>query len=147
MSNLLAWRHSIVREGIVRSSTGDGKRPFIHSDDIAAVATRALSTNGFVGKSLPITGRQALSFAEITDKIGSAVGKPLRYQPISDEEAGRRFSATGASPEEIVAHVELWRAIRDGRVAETTDEVERILGRKPIAVEQWIQENAQAFRG
>jgi uncharacterized protein YbjT (DUF2867 family) len=147
MSNLLAWRHSIVREGIVRSSTGDGKRPFIHSDDIAAVATRALSTNGFVGKSLPITGRQALSFAEITDKIGSAVGKPLRYQPISDEEAGRRFSATGASPEEIVAHVELWRAIRDGRVAETTDEVERILGRKPIALEQWIQENAQAFRG
>jgi uncharacterized protein YbjT (DUF2867 family) len=147
MSNLLAWRHSIVKERIVRSSTGDGKRPFIHSEDIAAVATRALTTNDYVGKSLPITGPQALSFAEITEKIGSAIDRPLQYQPISDEEAGRRFAATGASQEEIAAHVELWRAIREGRVAATTDEVEQILGREPIALEQWIRENAEAFRG
>jgi uncharacterized protein YbjT (DUF2867 family) len=37
MSNLLAWRTSIKAEGTVRSSTGEGRRAFIHSDDIAAV--------------------------------------------------------------------------------------------------------------
>jgi uncharacterized protein YbjT (DUF2867 family) len=147
MSNLLAWSRAIVAEGIVRSSTGDGKRPFIHSEDIAAVAVRALTADDYVGKALPITGPQSLSFAEITEKIGSAIGRQLKYQPISDEEAGCRFSATGASPEEVAAHVELWRAIREGRVGATTNEVERILGRKPIALDQWLVENAPAFRG
>jgi len=37
MSNFLAWAPSIEAEGIVRSSTGNGRRPFIHPDDIAAV--------------------------------------------------------------------------------------------------------------
>jgi len=147
MSNLLAWSRSIVAEGIVRSSTGDGKRPFIHSEDIAAVAVRALTADDYVGKALPITGPQSLSFAEITEKIGSAIGRQLKYQPVSDEEAGRRFSATGASAEEVAAHVELWRAIREGRVGATTNEVERILGRKPIALDQWLVENAPVFRG
>jgi uncharacterized protein YbjT (DUF2867 family) len=147
MSNLLAWSRSIVAEGIVRSSTGDGRRPFIRSEDIAAVAVCALTTNDFVGKVVSITGPQALSFVEITEKIGGAIGRQLKYQPISDDEAGRRFSATGASPEEIAAHVELWRAIREGRVGATTNEVERILGRKPIALDQWLVENATAFRG
>jgi uncharacterized protein YbjT (DUF2867 family) len=147
MSNLLAWSRSIVAEGIVRSSTGDGKRPFIHSEDIAAVAVRALTADDYVGKALPITGPQALSFAEIAEKIGAVIGRQLKYQPVSDEEAGRRFSATGASAEEVAAHVELWRAIREGRVGATTNEVERILGRKPIALDQWLVENAPAFRG
>lgn len=147
MSNLLAWRHSIATEGIVRSSAADGRRPFIHADDIAAVAVQALTTQSYVGQSVAITGPEALSFAEVTGRIGSAIGRQLRFQAISDEEAGRRFSATGASPEETTAHVELWRAIREGRVATVTDGVERVLGREPIGLDQWISENAAAFRG
>lgn len=147
MSNLLAWRHSIAAEGVVRSSAADGRRPFIHSEDIAAVAVQALTTEAYVGQSLAITGPEALSFAEVAGKIGTAIGRQLRFEAITDEEAGRRFAATGASPEETVAHVELWRAIREGRVAAVTDGVQRVLGRKPIGLNQWITENAAAFRG
>jgi (4-alkanoyl-5-oxo-2,5-dihydrofuran-3-yl)methyl phosphate reductase len=146
MSNLLAWARSIKAEGIVRSSTGDGRRAFIHSDDIAAVATEALTTQEYDGKSLPITGPVALTFAEVTDRIGSAIGKRLTFQPISDEEARQRYSAVSASSAETEAHVSLWRAIREGRLATVTDNVERILGRKPIALDQWTVENAAAFR-
>jgi uncharacterized protein YbjT (DUF2867 family) len=146
MSNLLAWAPSIKAEGVVRSSTGDGRRAFIHSDDIAAVATEALTTREYDGESLPITGPEALSFAEVTAKIGSAIGKRLTFQPISDEEARQRYAASGASSPETEAHVSLWRAIREGRLASITDNVERILGRKPIAMDQWARENAAAFR-
>ena len=44
MSNLLAWARSIKIEGIVRSSTGEGRRSLIFIDDIAAVATAALTS-------------------------------------------------------------------------------------------------------
>ncbi len=146
MSNLLAWSTSIRTEGIVRASTGDGRRAFIHSDDIAAVVTKALTTRDFDGESLPITGPQALNFAEATAIIGAAIGKPLSFQPITDEEARQRYSATGASELETEAHVALWRAIREGRLAKVTGNVERILGRRPIALQQWAAENAAAFQ-
>jgi (4-alkanoyl-5-oxo-2,5-dihydrofuran-3-yl)methyl phosphate reductase len=148
MSNLLAWARSIKSEGVVRSSTGDGRRAFIHTQDIAAVATEALTSCKYDGKSLPITGPEAITFAEVTGKIGAAIGKQLTFQSISDEEAGQRYAgATGAPAEDTEAHVALWRAIREGRLASVTDNVEHILGRKPITLDQWIQENAAAFRG
>jgi (4-alkanoyl-5-oxo-2,5-dihydrofuran-3-yl)methyl phosphate reductase len=146
MSNLLAWTRSIKTEGVVRSSTGDGRRAFIHSDDIAAVAVEALTTNNYERQSLPITGPEALSFAQVTAKIGAAIGKQVRFEAISDDEAGRRYSAaTGALEIETEAHIALWRAIREGKLGAVTETVERVLGRKPIALDQWLQENAAAF--
>jgi uncharacterized protein YbjT (DUF2867 family) len=146
MSNLLAWAPSIKAEGVVRSSTGDGRRAFIHSDDIAAVATKVLTTRERGRESLPITGPEALSFAEATAKLSAVIGRGLRFQPISDEEARQRYAASGASLPETDAHVSLWRAIREGRLANITDNVERLLGRKPITMDQWARENAAAFR-
>jgi (4-alkanoyl-5-oxo-2,5-dihydrofuran-3-yl)methyl phosphate reductase len=146
MSNLLAWTHSIQSEGVVRSSTGAGRRPFIHSEDIAAVAVEALTSGKYEGQCLPLTGPEALTFDEITARISTAVGRSLRYEAIGDKEAERRFAATGASAEEVAAHIELWRAIRKGRLAKVTDGVERVLGRKPIGLDQWLAENIVAFR-
>jgi uncharacterized protein YbjT (DUF2867 family) len=146
LSNLLAWAHSVRTEGIVRSSTGDGLRAFIHSDDVAAVAVEALTTGAYDGESLTITGPEALSFAKITARMGAAIGRKLIFESISDEEAGRRFRATGASNAETEAHIALWRAIREGRLASVTGTVERVLGRQPIPLDQWLQENAAAFQ-
>ena len=146
MSNLLAWAPSIRAEGVVRTSTGDGRRAFIHSADIAAVVVKALTTRRHEGQSLPISGPEALSFAEVTARIGAAIGRSLKFQLISDSEARQRYLLTGASAEETEAHVSLWRAIREGLLETVTDNVERILGRKPIALDQWVSENAGAFR-
>jgi uncharacterized protein YbjT (DUF2867 family) len=146
MSNLLAWTHSIKGEGIVRSSTGDGKRGFIHSNDIAAIAATALTTRAYDGQVLTITGPEALTFSEITAKIHAAIGRELKFEFISDEEARRRYAATGASAAETDAHVALWRAIREGRLATLTNTVQQVLGRPPIAFDQWLTENFNAFR-
>jgi hypothetical protein len=40
----------------------------------------------------------------------------------------------------------IFRAIRDGRLADVTDRVERVLGRMPFTFDQWAQENAMAFQ-
>jgi uncharacterized protein YbjT (DUF2867 family) len=145
MSNLLAWARSVKAEGVIRSATGGGRRAFIHSRDIAAVAVKILTTAGYDGQSLPITGPEPLTFAEATAKISAAIGRPLRFLEISDDEARRRYSVISGSTEETEAHVALWRAIREGRLAGLNDNVERLLGRKPITLDQWITENTAAF--
>lgn len=81
----------------------------------------------------------------MTAIIAEAIGSPLKYEAISDDEARERYAKISGSPEETDAHVVLWRAIREGRLASVTDEVERILGRQPISLSQWAKENAGAF--
>ena len=73
MSNLLAWARSVKTEGVVRSATGEGRRAFVHSKDIAAVSVLALTTRNYEGQSLTITGPEALTFGEVTAKIGAAI--------------------------------------------------------------------------
>jgi uncharacterized protein YbjT (DUF2867 family) len=146
MANALFWAASIKAGGVVRSATGDGKIPFIHTDDIAGVATEALTTRKYDGQSLPITGPEALSYAEMAAKIGAVIGKPAGFQAIGEEVVRQRMSESGDSEEMIAAHLSIYRAIREGRLAEVSGNVERVLGRKPIAFDRWAQENAKAFR-
>lgn len=145
MSNLLAWAHSIRTENLVRTSTNDGCRPFIHSEDIAAVSVEALLNDTYLGQSLSITGPESLTFREATAIIAKAIGRSLKYEAISDEEARMRYSKISGSPEETDAHVALWKAIREGRLAAVTQNVERIIGRQPISLKQWATENAKSF--
>lgn len=146
MSNLLAWASSIKAEAIVRASTGSGTRAFIHSDDIALVVVQALMSDRYLGRSLPITGPEALTFPEVANRIGAVIGNAVTFQLLSDEEARERYLRVSGSSEETEAHIALWRAIREGRLGAVTDEVERILGRRPIGLDQWLVENASAFQ-
>lgn len=145
MVNALWWAKSVKSEGVVRAATGDGKIPFIHSKDIADVAAKALTTREYNGESLPITGPEALSYSEMTARISAAIGKPLRFQPISDKEARQQQITWGAPQPLVEARLSIFRAIREGRLAAVTNTVEHVLDRKPIPFDQWAQENAAAF--
>jgi len=146
MSNALFWASQIKAEGVLRSFTGDGKIPFIDPDDISAVAIEALTTTRYVGESLSITGPEALSYADMAAKIAAAAGKPIRFEAISEEEERRRMAQWEGSSTIIDAHISIYRAIREGRLATATHEVERVLGRKPTCFDRWLQRNATAFR-
>jgi uncharacterized protein YbjT (DUF2867 family) len=145
MENALFWATTIKKAGVVRSMTGDGKIPFIHSDDIADVVTQVLTTRDYDGESLPITGPEALSYAEMAAKIGAAIGKQVGFEAISEEQVRQRMTESGDSEEMIVAHLSIYHALREGRLATATNNVERVLGRKPIGFDRWAQEHAEAF--
>jgi uncharacterized protein YbjT (DUF2867 family) len=145
MSNALFWASSIKAEGVVRTATGDGRIPFIHPQDIADVAIEALTSEAYRGKSLPITGPEALSYAQMAAKIGAAIGKPIQSQSITEEDVRQQQVSWGAPAPLVEARLSIFRAIREGRLANVTDTVERVLGRKPITFDQWASENRDAF--
>jgi uncharacterized protein YbjT (DUF2867 family) len=147
MTNALAWARTIKSEGVVRASTGEGKIAMIHPDDIAAVAVAALTTNAYQGQALAVTGPEALTYAQMVAKIGAAIGKPLRFEAIGDDQARQSLLRTGMSGEVAAALVTLWREVREGCVETVTDAVARVTGRKPISFDAWTRDNAQAFRG
>lgn len=145
MDNFLNWAPAIKSDGIVRCCAGEGRIPFIHSDDIAAVAIEAMLGPQYAGQSLPITGPEALSFADMTALVGSATGQQLGFQPISDEEERQQQIGWGTPEALIEARLGIFRAIRAGRLASVTATVASILDREPIPFPRWAIENAAAF--
>ena len=146
MDNFLNWADAIKTDGVVRCAAGGGTIPFIHSDDIADVAIAAMTNPQYEGLSVPITGPEALSFADMTAKVGAAIGRELRFQPVSDDDERRRQAAWG-SPEPLIdARLSIFRAMREGRLATVTNNVTSTLGREPISFDRWAQQNAAAFR-
>jgi uncharacterized protein YbjT (DUF2867 family) len=145
MNNMLHWAPLIKMKGVVRSATGAGRIPFIHPKDIVDVIVQTLTTEGFVGEALPITGPEALSYAEMAERIGAALGKPVGFLDISMDDARLEQAASGESDAVISAHVSIFQAIHDGVLSQVTDTVERVLGRKAAGIDQWIAENIAAF--
>ena len=141
MSNALSWAHTIKSEGVLRTSTGNGKVAFIDPADIADVVVKALTTRAHDGEALVITGPQALTYGEMASRIGAAIGKTIRFEQISDEAARPSFDGAYAD-----ALVDIWRAIREGRLATVTDGIQQVLGRGPVTFGQWAEDNAEAFK-
>jgi len=146
MSNALGWARSIRELGVLRTSTGQGKIAFIHPDDIAEVACAALTGREHDGKSLVITGPEALSYGEMAAIIGGAVGKRVRFEDITDQQAHEGVVRWAGKGPYADALVDIWRAVREGRLDTVTDGVQQVLGRKPVAFSRWAEENAHAFQ-
>jgi uncharacterized protein YbjT (DUF2867 family) len=145
MDNFLNWADAIKADGVIRCAAGEGVIPFIHCDDIADVAIAAMTEPHYAGQSLPVTGPEALSFADMTAKVGAAIGRELRFEPRSEDDERRAQAAWGSPQAMIEARLSIFRAMRDGRLAAVSDNVTKILGREPISFDQWAQQNAAAF--
>jgi (4-alkanoyl-5-oxo-2,5-dihydrofuran-3-yl)methyl phosphate reductase len=145
MDNFLNWAPAIKANGLVSCAAGDGTIPFIHSDDIADVSVAAMTQRQYAGQSLPITGPEALSFVEMTAKVGAAIGREVRFEPLTEDEERRQQTAWGSPAPLIEARLSIFRAMREGRLAAVTDNVASVLGREPISFDRWAHQNAAAF--
>ena len=146
MLNALGWADSIRDEGLLRSSTGKGKIAFIHPDDIADVALAALTTRDHDGQALVITGPEALSYGEMAATIGVAIGKQVRFEEMSDNQAYAGVVAWAGKGPYADALVDIWRAVRESRLATVSDGVKQVIGRRSISFDRWVEENADVFQ-
>jgi uncharacterized protein YbjT (DUF2867 family) len=145
MSNALHWRPSIRAQRKVFSNYGDGKLPPVHPRDIAAVAVRALTSDGHEGKVYPLTGPEALSISEQVKILADAIGQPLEYVPITDEAARKGMEHAGMPSFLIDALLPFAAFIRSGKAAHVFHTVEEVTGRPPLRFGDWARENASAF--
>ena len=82
---------------------------------------------------------------EITEALGRAVGRPIRYVPITDEQW------TGAVKEQINPHAldhlaHLWQYFRRSRERfQATDAIHVVTGRDPLTLEEFFKANANAI--
>jgi uncharacterized protein YbjT (DUF2867 family) len=124
------WRE-MVQAGELALPAGDMPEPFVDAEDIADVAVAALTDDRHIGEVYELTGPRLLTFAEAVREISRAVGREIRYVPVSIEDFAAASAAQGV-PSEVVEMLSLiFEEVLDGRNARLADGVQRALGREP----------------
>ncbi|MBI5386180.1 MAG: SDR family oxidoreductase [Verrucomicrobia bacterium] len=134
----------MIKQGGIFLAAADGKTSFISVVDIAEVAAVAF-VKGLAFKEFNLTGPDALDHATVATVISEVSGKAVTYQAIPEEAMFSGLRGTGM-PENAVQYVGvLSRAVRAGYMATVTQDVENVTGRKPIAFEAFVRQNAAAW--
>jgi uncharacterized protein YbjT (DUF2867 family) len=118
-----------VEDGVVAMPAGEVAEPFVDAEDVADVAVAALTGAVPLERVYEVTGPRAITFAEAVAAISAAVGRPVRYLPISVAEfvAG---AVEAGYPADVAAGLgEVFEAVLDGRNTGTTGGVAEALGR------------------
>src|SRR5262247_2863430 len=149
MQNLLWSAETIKARGELYSSLGSTPASHVDARDIAAVITSALTdpTDRHAGQVHLVTGPAALSFDDVAGIFSRLLQRPVRYQPLSDEQLRTGLLAAGQSEWQAAALVELNIYARQGHASVVTDTVQRITGRPARTLEQWLRDHAAAFQG
>ncbi len=120
-----------VRHGVLAMPGGDTAEPFLDADDIADVVFAALTDDRHIGQLYELTGPRLLTLAEAAGELGTAIGREVRYIPVTPKEYASELVTHGMPEEEAVPIAELIAEVLDGRNSYLTDGVERALGRPP----------------
>jgi len=129
--------------GTVALPAGDVREPIVDVDDIADVAVAALTEDRHVGQVYELTGPRLLGFAEVAAELAAAMGREVRYQPITLEQFHAAMLDVGGP---LVAEVitGICREVLDGRNASLGDGVQRALGRQPRDFSAFCRDAAAA---
>jgi uncharacterized protein YbjT (DUF2867 family) len=121
----------MVLNGAITLPAGVIPEPWIDINDIADVAVAALTEPGHDGEVYEVTGPRALTLEEIAAMIGEALGRPIAYVDVPQDEFVTGLEEAGL-PEDLVWLLNyLFATVLDGRNSEVADGVERALGRPP----------------
>jgi len=147
MQNLLNEAGGIVAQGTFSLNMGEGRLGMIDVRDIAEFAARVLTEGAdrHDGQIYTPTGPQSISFAEVAEQLGQALGRTIRYIPVPDETEQQNLLGFGV-PEWIVDMlIEYGQAYASGWGDFTTSDFLDVVGHQPRSLADFARDYAAAF--
>lgn len=145
MQNYLLYANSVKNDGVFFAAQADAKASFIDTRDIAAAAAICLTERGHTGKKYKLTGGEAVSNWGIAAALSESTGKPVRYVPVSEDDAQKAMLGVGMPPWMAVGMGELNQIVAKGWLAGVEPDLENLLGRKPRTFRQFAQDFRSVF--
>jgi uncharacterized protein YbjT (DUF2867 family) len=145
MQNELGQAATIAADGVFYAPDVT-EISMIDAADVASVAARILTSDGHEGKAYLLTGPEALSYAEVAEVYSRILGRDVRWQQVSLEEARDSMREAGMPEELAVGFPEIMGRYAEGGVTrQLSPLVEDITGRAPRTFEAFVRENRAAF--
>ncbi|QQL48038.1 SDR family oxidoreductase [Streptococcus mutans] len=129
-----------LNNGEIRGPAGNGKVSAVARQDVFEVATTILAKpDKWKNQLLNMTGPADLSMADIVHFVSEQKGEIIPYIDESIEEAYASRKAWPAQDWEYDAWVSTYTAIKEGKQAGVSSDIERVLGRPATSLEQLVK--------
>jgi len=148
MQNLIAYFASSIRaEGAFYQSTGSAKVSHIDVRDIAVAAAKILSSPAHHSRKIyELNGPEALSYAEIAEKISKATGRKVKYVDIPPDAQRKALLDMGMPDFLVTALLELQEYYASGKASTVDGTLESLIHRVPTTMDEFLKEFADQFR-
>ena len=142
---------SVAEQSTVFLPWGDDTTviPLASAEDVSRVAATLLANPGAPPRSVYALVSATPTVKEITEALGRAIGRPVRYVAITDEQWANAVKQW-INPHALDHLTHLWQYFRRGErtgTVQPTDAIREVTGRNPLALEDFFRTNAKAIGG
>ena len=142
MQNLSEQHREEIRlQGEILVPAGNGRTSFIDVEDIAAVACKTLTEDGHVGKAYPLTGDEALTYAEVAELLSAELGRPIAYKRPGLVRFLIHHFRIGTPYAYALVMGGIYTTCRLGLAGTLTRDTCELLGRPAITMREFVRKN------
>jgi uncharacterized protein YbjT (DUF2867 family) len=146
MQGLYTFQGSIEGENRFYACAGDGKMSLIDTRDIAEAIVKILTEAGHEGQIYHLTGSETFSYGEIAARLSEATNRQIVYIDLPRKALEQAFISYGM-PERLATEiVEVLAALALNTFSPISNDFERITGKAPRKLEQFLEEWALSLR-
>jgi uncharacterized protein YbjT (DUF2867 family) len=138
---------SVARQDAAFLPWGDGEAviPLAGAEDVSRVAAALLAGSGLPPQNVYALVSETPTVREIMETLGRALGRPIRYVPITDEQWAEAVKER-LNPHALDHLSHLWHYFRKGgEHFQTTGTVLKVTGRNPQTLEEFFRATAGSF--
>jgi len=142
LDNLVGPLRPAVEQGLIPYPIpADVPVAWLSADDAAAYAVAALDRPELAGRRLPIGGVEAFTGPQLADRLGTALGRPVRYEAIPPAAFGAQLAPfLGAAVAAEIAELYAWTGGPGGALlAPDLAATRAALPITPTAVDAWAR--------
>lgn len=147
LQNTFAWAPTVKGDGAFYGAMKDGKISWVDTRDIADVAVQVLTAAGsYDGRTLVITGPEAISHADAAAKITAAIGRRVAYVDVPPESFGAALTGAGLPKWLADDFVALHSFFATGAAAGVAPTVKEITGKPGRRFDDFLRDYAASFK-
>ncbi|WP_302120611.1 NAD(P)H-binding protein [Allorhodopirellula heiligendammensis] len=146
--NGLARAGATVIDGTWGGAAGEGRVNLVDTRDVADVARIALLDDNSTGsqRAYHLTGPNAVSMPEVALELSRLLGQMVEYRHRDRAEHRKLLIESGASDMAADLRLGLDRLFKDSVLAETTNTILDVTGKKARSVSGWLSDNLSLFQ-
>ncbi|AYL94319.1 NmrA family NAD(P)-binding protein [Mucilaginibacter celer] len=119
--------------------------PLAGEDIGRVIASILLNPEGHKGQIYPLFGPVELSHFEMADILSATLNRTIHFETVDEPEFISVMERARCTPHFIRHMCAMTYDIQDGMLSGTSDWVERITGRKPMSLKDFVKKNSNLF--
>src|SRR6266404_3052334 len=148
MQEYLREAPSVIHQGALFFALGDVRLNPVDLVDVAKVGFRLLRDGGHEGARLSVTGPEALTMAQVADRVSRATGRPVHYVAVSRNDRQQALLSHGIPAEYVEALDKQVEERLQGGIESRVDlSTHRLFDVQPTTFLEFAERNADAFGG